>query len=82
LSNEVRFLNPPNEKQKARRKGGLLLESLFRAGSGLFAPSMGLTPAHFVLRGQRFALSKFAPGKFVERGPIPEPSQRKTKSPP
>jgi hypothetical protein len=34
-------------------------------GLGLFAPSMGLTPPRYALRGQRFALSKFAPGKFV-----------------
>jgi hypothetical protein len=54
----------PAIRKKPALRAGLVL----RKWAGLFAPSMGLTPPRCALRGQRYALSKFAPGKFVERG--------------
>jgi hypothetical protein len=54
----------PAIRKKPALRAGLVL----RKWAGLFAPSMGLTPPRCALRGQRYALSKFVPGKFVERG--------------
>jgi len=51
-----------------------------RAGLGLFAPSMGLTPSRCALRGQRVALSKFVPDEFVERVRFPDPPSQKQKA--
>ena len=50
---------PPTKK--GRHHGG----ASQRQRLGLFAPSMELISPRYALRDQRFALSKFAPGKFV-----------------
>jgi hypothetical protein len=73
----------PAIRKKPAFSGGPSMRVIATVRLGLFAPSMGLTPPRCALRGQRCALSKFVPNKFVEhKVRVRKVSQPYAKSPP